>query len=75
MGYDAFVEKIMEAVREKVTEETDVSLTTVQKNNGVVLKGVMIKKKISIRHRLFIWKLIISYTRKEKTLKRSYRNL
>lgn len=45
MGYDAFVEKIMEAVREKVTEETDVSLTTVQKNNGVVLKGVMIKEK------------------------------
>ena len=38
MVYDAFIEKMMETVRKEFTEETEVNLTTVQKNNGVMLK-------------------------------------
>lgn len=45
MVYDAFIEKMMETVRKEFTEETEVNLTTVQKNNGVMLKGLMIKEK------------------------------
>lgn len=45
IGYEAFTERVMEAVKERLSEDTNISLTTVQKNNGVVLKGVVFKEK------------------------------
>ena len=45
MGYEAFVEKVMCAVKEQLTGESDVSVTNVKKNNGVLLKGVVIKEE------------------------------